>query len=115
MVCLSRIRLDDAARTAHLLQEDVRAYFKIISTVHKLQPLSHAPDVKRDVVVKGSNIEKDDISAAVLQQLTDVMVKSGWEMCPQPSQQAAGACLLAKMATTGLFPYWNSSAPRQPG
>lgn len=70
--------------------------------MHKEDPLSHAPDVKRDCSM-GINVDKHDVAAAVLQQLADTMVKSGWKMCPQSSEGAAGACLLAK-AATGLLP-----------
>jgi hypothetical protein len=50
----------------------------------------------------GNNVEKGSIAAAVLQQMADVMVKSGWKMCPQQSEGASGALRLARATATGL-------------
>jgi hypothetical protein len=64
--------------------------------------LAQAPDVKRDCCM--GNVDKHDIAAAMLQQLVDTMVASGWQMCPHPCEGAAVACRLAK-AASGLFPW----------
>lgn len=88
----------DGGRFLLYLQDDIKSYYMAVCKVHKEQPLAQAPHVKRDCAM-GANVEQKDVAAAVLQQLADTMITSGWQMCPQPCEGALGAYRLAKRAT----------------